>query len=109
MFSNPVSPTGFDIQFPAIASGLAENRSRHLDAGAMELLSDPYRCRVLRKDIIVKLMPPNLIFTRKTPDGGEYPLDSIPENITSVTGEDGQKKTIDLSQPVSHLGLGTTE
>jgi hypothetical protein len=55
VFLNPASASGYDIQFPASANGLAENKRRHLDVEAMELLSDPQRCRVLRKGIIVKL------------------------------------------------------
>ncbi len=106
--ANPASPSGFDIQFPAAANGLAENKPRHLDVEAMELLSDPRRCHVLRKGILVKLLAPNLIFKQKTADGGERPLECCQEN-TVVLGEDGQQKVIDLSQPVSHLGLGASE
>src|SRR5262245_9609296 len=63
---NPASPSGFDIQFPAIVGGLAETRRHHLDVEVLELLSDRRRCRVLRKGIIVKLTPPNLIFKKQT-------------------------------------------
>jgi hypothetical protein len=109
VFLNPAAASGFDIQFPATANGLAENKRRHLDVEAMELLSDPQRCRVLRKGIIVKLVPPNFLFLQKTSDGGERHLDTCPENTLCVAGEDGQVKRLDLSQPVSHLGFGVTE
>ncbi|HEV2394250.1 MAG TPA: hypothetical protein VG146_18010 [Verrucomicrobiae bacterium] len=109
VFANPASPSGFDIEFPAVVSGLADNRKRHLDPQAMELLSDPRQSRVLRKGILVKLAPPNLVFKQQLSDGTERPLDQVPENTLLVTGADGQGKTIDLSQPVSHLGLGPTE
>lgn len=106
---NPASSSGFDIQFIAADLGLPENRQRHLDAQAMELLSDPQRCRILRKGILVKLTPPFLIFKQKTTDGGERELSPGPENTVSSVAEDGQQKTIDLSQPVNHLGLGAAE
>ena len=109
VFLNPASSSGYDIQFPATANGLAEDKRRHLDVEAMELLSDPQRCRVLRKGIIVKLVPPNFLFLEKTSDGGERHLDPGPENTLCVAGEDGQVKRLDLSQPVSHLGFGVTE
>jgi len=109
VFLNPASASGFDIQFPATANGLAENKRRHLDVEAMGLLSDPQRCRVLRKGIIVKLVPPTFLFLQKTSDGGERHLDPSPENTLCVAGEDGQVKRLDLSQPVSHLGFGVTE
>jgi hypothetical protein len=109
VFLNPASASGFDIQFPATANGLAENKKRHLDVETMELLSDPQRCRVLRKGIVVKLIAPNLLFLQKTSDGGEKHLDHSPENTLSLTTDDGQTKSFDLSQPVSHLGLGAPE
>ncbi|PWU14901.1 MAG: hypothetical protein C5B50_16355 [Verrucomicrobia bacterium] len=108
VFANPGSSSGFDIQFPVI-EGVVENKRRHLDIEAMELLSDPQRCRVLRKGIIVKLAPPDLIFKMQTADGGERNLEPGPQNAIMVTGPDGQRKAIDLSQPVSHLGLGAPE
>lgn len=109
VFLNPASASGFDIQFPATANGLAENKRRHLDIETMELLSDPQRCRVLRKGIVVKLIPPNLLFLQRTSDGGEHHLEQCAENTLRINGDDGQTKTLDLSQPVSHLGLGLLE
>jgi hypothetical protein len=75
----------------------------------MELLSDSQKCRVLRKGIVVKFTPPTFIFKQKMNDGGERPLDRNPQNTIWVLGSDGQRRTIDLSQPVSHLGLGVAE
>jgi len=109
VFENAASTTGFDIQFPTLATGLAENRRRHLDPEAMELLSDPHRSRVLRKGIVVKLTPPNFLFKQQLPDGGERPLEPGPEATVSVVGNDGVQKWIDLSEPVSHIGLGQAE
>jgi hypothetical protein len=109
VYANPASTSGFDIEFTAAETGLAENRRRHLDPAAMDVLSDPRFCRVLRKGIVVKLTPPDLVFKQKTPEGGERELDAIPENLVAVAGEGGQTKWIDLSQPVSHLGLGAAE
>ncbi len=109
VFSNPASPTGFDIQFPAIPNALVENRKRHLNEETVQLLQDPERCRVLRKGITARLTPPDLVFKRKTPEGGEGNFERGPESIVSVVGADGQTKTIDLSQPVSLLNLGVSE
>ncbi|HWX21050.1 MAG TPA: hypothetical protein VN578_14210 [Candidatus Binatia bacterium] len=109
VFSNPASPTGFDIQFPATPHGLAETRRCHLNEESVELLQDPHRCRVLRKGTLARLSPPNLIFKRKTPDGGERYLAPRPENIVSAMSDDGQMKAIDLSRPVSLLNLGARE
>jgi hypothetical protein len=108
VFPNPASTTGFDIQFPAIDNGLIENRRRHLDPDAMQLLSDPHRCRVLRRGLLVKFTPPTFHFKQQTPDGGESDLDPTPENTVWVRGKDRQQRLIDLSQPFSHLGLDAT-
>ena len=107
--SNPASPTGFDIQFPAAPNSIAENRKYHLNEESVELLSDPQRCRVLRKGVIVKLAPPDLIFKQKLADGGERHLPTGPESLVSVTSEDGQTKNIDLSQPVDLLKITSDE
>lgn len=109
VFSNPASPTGFDLQFPAAPNGLAENRRRHLDEQTIELLSDPQRCRVLRKGILAKFAAPNLVFKRATLDGGEAYLEPGPETLVSTRGQEGEAKTIDLSQPVNLLNLGVPE
>jgi hypothetical protein len=109
VFVNPASESGFDIQFPAIDGGLMETRRRHLDTEAIELLSDPQRCRVLRKGVVVRFVPPSFHFKQKMPDGGERELDAGPENVVSVVGEDGQHKWIDLSERFSHAGLGAAE
>jgi hypothetical protein len=108
VFANPASSSGFDIQFP-VADNLLENKRRHLDAEAMELLSDPQRCRVLRRGVLVRLAPPNLIFKLKTADGGERHLEPGPQSTVTVLGEVGQTKAIPLSEPVNHLGLGVAE
>lgn len=109
VFRNPASPTGFDIQFPASPNGIAENRKYHLNEESVELLSDPQRCRVLRKGIIAKLTPPTLLFKQKTPDGGERHLDSHPQNLVQVLDPEGRPKQIDLSQPIDLLHLDAQE
>ncbi len=109
VFVNEAAESGFDILFPAVHGGLMENRRRHLDTEAIDLLSDQQRCRVLRKGVIVKFTPPFFHFKLKTPDGGERELDAAPENVVAAVAEDGDRKWIDLSQPVSHVGLGAAE
>lgn len=109
VFENPASTSGFDIQFPAADNGLMENRRRHLDSAAIDLLSDAQRCRVLRKGIVVKFTPPQFVFKQKTAIGGEAALPATPDNTVELTGSDGQSRPIDLSQPVSHLGLSAAE
>jgi hypothetical protein len=109
VFANPASPTGFDIQFPASPNAFVENRKRHLNEETIELLQDNERCHVLRRGIIAKLSPPNLIFKLKTADGGECYLEPGLETTVCVVGEDGQEKTVDLSQPVDLLKVGVPE
>jgi hypothetical protein len=75
----------------------------------MDLLSDPQKCRVLRKGIVVKFTPPTFIFKQKLSDGGDRPLEPGPENTVVISEEGGEQKAIDLSQPISHLGLGVPE
>jgi hypothetical protein len=107
--ANPASPTGFDIQFPATPNGIAENHKYHLNEESIELLSDPQRCRVLRKGIIAKLTPPNLIFKQKLADGGERYLDPGPEATVSLPSQDRQTKQIMLSQPVDLRKINADE
>lgn len=106
---NPASPTGFDIQFPASPNGLVETRKRHLVEESIDLLQDPKRCRVLRKETIAKLTPPYLVFKRKTADGGEAYLEPGPDTMVFTTSDDGQPKSIDLSKSVNLLELGSRE
>jgi hypothetical protein len=63
----------------------------------------------LRKGKTAKFAPPDLIFKIKTPDGGERNLDPGPENTVSVSLDDGQTRTIDLSRPISLLNVGVRE
>jgi hypothetical protein len=109
VYPNPASPTGFDIQFPAAPMGLVENRKWHLNEETVQLLQDPERCRVLRKGVTARLAAPELVFKVKTPGGGERSLNPGPHNTVSVSGDDGQGKTIDLSHPVDLLHLGVRE
>lgn len=109
VFDNPASPSGFDLQFAAAPSGVVENCKRHLSEETVQLLQDSERCRVLRNGITAKFAPPDLIFKIKTTDGGERNLDPGPENTVSVTLDDGQTRTIDLSRPISLLGVGVRE
>ncbi|HTL17029.1 MAG TPA: hypothetical protein VL793_07320 [Patescibacteria group bacterium] len=107
--ANPASPSGFDIQFPASAIGIVEDRKRHLNEETIQLLQNPERCRVLRSNITARFTPPDLVFKVKTAGGGERYLDSGPESTVTVENEEGQAKTIDLSQPISLLNLGVRE
>jgi hypothetical protein len=108
-FPNPASPTGFDLQFSVTINGLAGNRRYHLNEETMELLQDSQKCRVLRKGTIVKLAAPNLVFKRKTADGGDRYLVSAPRNFVCIRAEGGQTRTIDLSHPLDLQHLGAQE
>lgn len=105
VYSNPASPTGFDLQFPASPHGFAENRRRHLNEETIQILHDTQHCRVLRKGIIVVLTPPHLVFKRRHADLSETHLPAGPSSTVSLRGQDGQVKTIDLSQPVDLMHL----
>ncbi|MGO8929772.1 MAG: hypothetical protein ACLQU3_23140 [Limisphaerales bacterium] len=105
VFANAASPTGFDIQFAAKVGGIPDHHRRPLNEESLTLLQTPDRCDVLPTDLVIKLSPPNLIFKRKTPDGGERYLDEGPETVVRVTGDEGEVKFIDLSQPVNYLRL----
>jgi hypothetical protein len=109
VFLNPASSTGFDIQFPITAGGMLDNHRRHLDEQSLGLLQDPDHCGLLHRDIIVKLIPPNLVFKKKTPDGGEDYFSWSPENALNVIDEDGHQKMIQLSQPLNLLRLSRAE
>jgi len=109
IFLNPASSTGFDIQFPIMVGGVPDNHRRHLDEQSLGLLQDPDHCGLLHREIIIKLIPPNLVFKQKTPDGGEQYLGWGPENTLDVTDEEGHQKTIQLSQPLNLLRLGRAE
>ena len=105
VFNNAASPTGFDIQFPAKVGGITEHRRRPFNEESLGLLQAPDKCGLLPKDLVVKLSPPNLIFKRKTPDGGERNLDEGPETVVTVVGDEGELRFIDLSRPVNYLRL----
>jgi hypothetical protein len=105
VFTNAASPTGFDIQFAAKVGGIGDYRKRPLSEESLALLQTPERCGLLPKDLVIKLSPPNLIFKRKTPDGGERSLDEGPETVVTVRGEEGEVRFIDLSRPVNYLRL----
>ena len=109
IFLNPASSTGFDIQFPITAGGVPDNHRRHLDEQSLGLLQDPDHCGLLHRDIIVKLIPPNLVFKKKTPDGGEQYFSWSPENALNLLDEDGRQKIIQLSQPLNLLRLSRAE
>jgi hypothetical protein len=109
VFTNDASSTGFDIQFPAKVGGVIDHRRRPLNEESLGLLQDAEHCGLLPKDLVIKLSRPNLIFKRKTPDGGERYLNRRPENIITMVGDEGQVRTIDLSQPVNFLHLTAVE
>lgn len=109
VYVNAASSTGFDIQFPVLVAGVPDHRRHHLDDRSLELLQDAGHCGLLHPDIIVKLVPPNLVLKQKTPDGGEQHLAWVPENIVTVVDEAGGTKTIPLSQPMNLLRLTAAE
>jgi hypothetical protein len=109
VFPNAASSTGFDIQFAAKVGGTATRQRRPLDEETLVLLQDPNKCGLLPKDLVIKLSRPNLIFKRKTPDGGERYLNQRPENTINVVGDDGELTIIDLSKPVNYLHLSAVE
>jgi len=109
VFPNAASSTGFDIQFAAKVGGTADRHRRPLDEETLVLLQDPDKCGLLPKDLVIKLSRPNLIFKRKTPDGGERYLNQRPENSINVLGDDGDLTIIDLSKPVNYLHLSAVE
>jgi hypothetical protein len=109
VFANVASSTGFDIQFAARVGGVIDNRRRPLNEETLGLLQNTDRCDLLPKDLLIKLSPPNLIFKRKTPDGGERYLDEGPEAVVTVVGDEGETTMIDLSRPVNYLRLTAME
>jgi len=109
IFLNAASATGFDIQFPVRVAGVAASHRHHLNEQMLDSLQDPDHCGLLHKEIVVKLIPPNLVFKRKTPDGGEQYLAWTPENTVQVTDEEGRVKTLHLSQPLNLLRLSAAE
>lgn len=109
VFSNAASSTGFDIVFTAKVGGVTERRRRPLNEEALELLQSAEKCGLVPKDLVIKLSRPNLIFKRKTPDGGERYLRSRAENIVNVVGDAGALTVVDLSTPVNYLRLSAVE
>lgn len=109
VFANAASPTGFDILFAAKVGGVIDHRRRPLNEQSLGLLQDYDRCGLLPKDMVIKLSPPNFIFKRKTPDGGERYLDEGPESLVTVTGPRGEITMVDLSRPVNYSRLTAPE
>lgn len=109
VFVNAASSSGFDIQFPVKLAGIPDNHRYHLNDFSLELLMDPERCGLLHKDVIVKLIPPNLVFKHRTPDGGEEYFAWSSETTVSITDEDGTQTSIPLSQPLNLLRLSPAE
>lgn len=109
VFTNAASAVGFDIQFAARVGGVTDHRRRPLNEETLALLQSADRCDLLPKDLLVKLSSPNLIFKRKTPDGGERYLNAGPESLVTVVGDEGETTQIDLSRPVNYLRLTAME
>jgi hypothetical protein len=109
VFTNVASATGFDIQFAARVGGVTDHRRRPLNEETLGLLQDTDRCDLLPKDLLIKMSPPNLIFKRKTPDGGERYLNPGPESVVTVIGDEDETTLIDLSRPVNYLRLTAME
>jgi hypothetical protein len=109
VLTNAASSTGFDIQFAAKAGGVTDIRRRPLNEETLELLQSPERCGLLPKDLVIKLSRPNLIFKRKTPDGGERYLEDGPGSFVNVVGDRGETTLVDLTKPVNYLRLSAVE
>jgi hypothetical protein len=62
VFANAASPTGFDIQFPVSVGGVLDLHRYHLNDESLERLHDPQHCGLLVDGLIVKLIPPTLVF-----------------------------------------------
>ena len=108
-FTNAASSTGFDIQFAAKVGGVTESRRRMLNEETLELLQSPEKCGLLPKDLVIKLSRPNLIFKRKTPDGGERYLEEGSGSVVQVIGDEGEVTLVDLTKPVNYLRLSAVE
>jgi hypothetical protein len=106
---NEVSPTGFDIQFQAMKGGVLETHRYHLNDESVTLLQDADHCGLLHKRIVIKLIPPQIVFKRKTPDGGEQYLQKGPEHMVRIVEEGEEQHTIDLSQPLNLLRISAAE
>ena len=109
VFTNVASATGFDIQFAARVGGVSDNRRRPLNEETLGLLQNTERCELLPKDLLIKLSPPNLIFKRKTPDGGERYIEEGPESLVTVVGDEGETTVVNLSHPVNYSRLTAME
>ena len=108
-FHNVASATGFDIQYPCRVEGTLASHRYHLSQESLDLLQDPDHCGLLHKEIMVKLMPPNLVFKRKTLDGGEQYLLRSPDNEVELTDVYGSGKTLPLSEPLNLMHLTPAE
>jgi hypothetical protein len=108
-FYNVASATGFDIQFPCRVEGTLASHRYHLSQESLDLLQDPDHCGLLHKEIMVKLMPPDLVFKKKTHDGGEEYLLRSPDNEVELTDVFGSRKTLPLSDPLSLMHLTPAE
>jgi hypothetical protein len=106
---NEVSCTGFDIQFQALKGGVLDTHRYHLNDESLALLQDTSHCGLLHKRIVVKLIPPNLVFKQKTPDGGEQYLTRTPEHMVRIMEEGEADHAIDLSQPLNLLRITAAE
>ena len=92
-----------------MVAGTPMNHRHHLNDQSLESLQDPDHCGLLHKEIIVKLIPPNVVFKQKTPDGGEQYLAWRPENTVTVTDDEGRERSLHLSQPLNLLRLSAAE
>jgi hypothetical protein len=109
IFVNEASSTGFDIQFPELVAGAPQVRRQHLNDYSLDRLQDAAHCGLLHKEIIVKLIPPNLVFKQRTPDGGEEYLAWGPEHTVAIPDEEGHVKSLQLSRPLNLLHLSAAE
>lgn len=109
VFGDAATSTGLELQFAARVGGVPDHHRRPLDQATLELLQDPERCGLLQPGIVVKLAAPNIIFKRRTPEGGEEYLPAGPDTQLRVRTEDGEESIIELSQPLDYMRLSPIE
>ncbi len=76
---NPAAATGFDIHFVTVVSGARFEVKGHLSQDKLDQLQDSAKCDLLQPEVILRLTPPNLLFRRRRPDGGEAHIPELPD------------------------------
>lgn len=102
---NPASPTGFDIHFVIIHSGVRFEVKGHLSQEKLDLLQDSSKCELLQAGVVLKLSPPYLLIRHKRPDGGEEKMPEFPDvHYRRISGMDLQQL---FNHPLIRRNRGT--